>query len=203
MPIVTAPTLLDYSRICARPSSRPSPRGSASWISRSATWMLGGSVNLLCRRDDAVGERAGDRDELEDRARLVDVGHGAVLVGGPVGSLPKPWKPSLRHVGHGEDLAGPRVHHDGDRRLAAGVAHGLLEDVLGVVLDLAVERETHVLAGHRLLLRDGLERRARRGRARRSRCRPCRRAPCRRAARCRRDRGCPCRRSRGPAPPCP
>ena len=42
-------------------------------------------------------------------------------------------------------------------RRAARVAHGLLEDVLGVVLDLAVEREAHVLAGRRLLVRHGLE----------------------------------------------
>ena len=58
-----------------------------------------------------------------------------------------------RHVGHGVDLAGPRVLDD--RRAAFGVieAHRVGQHVVGLELDVVVDRETHVAAGlglHRL-----------------------------------------------------
>ena len=118
--------------------------------------MLGEQPELRVRGDDPVGERTGDRDELEDRAGLVGVRDGAVLLGCHV-TLAEAVEPLAHDVGHGEHLARAWVHDDGDRRLAAGVAQRLLEHVLRVELDLAVQGEAHVLARLGVVVRDGLQ----------------------------------------------
>ena len=46
MPIFTAPTLLDYCRI-SRTEYVTVPRACGSWMARSSSVMLGGSVNFV------------------------------------------------------------------------------------------------------------------------------------------------------------
>jgi hypothetical protein len=111
-------------------------------------------------RHDAVCQGAGDGDRLEDGARLVGVGDDPVALEARVGAEAVVLDP--RHVDDGIELAGACVEHDGDGRRRAVVAHGALQDLLGRVLDVGVEREPHALAAHRLFLAERLQRAPRR-----------------------------------------
>jgi hypothetical protein len=51
-----------------------------------------------------------------------------------------------------------RIHHDGRRGARAPAAHGLLQDLLGVRLDLVVDRQAHAGAGRLGLRLDDVER---------------------------------------------
>ena len=74
---VTTPTFDERERICETVIVCV-PRGSASWMMRSATGISYGSAELRRRRDDVRLEHAADGHDLERRARLVRVGDGAV-----------------------------------------------------------------------------------------------------------------------------
>ncbi len=102
-------------------------------------------AELRVRRDQPVLQRAGDRERLERRARLVGRADGAVLLGvvgrgaGRVGVHARP-------VGEREDRAVARVHHERGRALRPPLLADLGEHLLGAVLDVGVEREAHALA---------------------------------------------------------
>ena len=63
------------------------PRCSASWIDAVGDLDRVRQRERRVRRDEALRERAGDRDELERRARLVGVGDGAVALQRPSGRV--------------------------------------------------------------------------------------------------------------------
>ena len=94
--------------------------------------------------DEALLQGAGDRDDLEGGARLVDVADGPVLPGGGrcaghvVGVHARP-------VGHREHLARARVRHERGRALRLVRLADAAEDLLGLGLDLRVERELDVV----------------------------------------------------------
>ena len=124
-----APTLVDFLRI-----SRCGQRAVAGVV-RLADLAVGDldrrrQVERRVRRDLAVLERAGHRERLERRARLVGGADRAVLarvlgrVAGLVGV-------DLRPVREREDLAVARVHHDRGRALGLVRLADLGEHLLG------------------------------------------------------------------------
>jgi len=88
-------------------------------------------------------ERAGDRDDLEDRARLVDVGHRAVALAVHRRGLGVPEEVEVegRPVGEAEDAAGARLADDDDAALGIITRGGGGEGVLAGLLHEAVDGE--------------------------------------------------------------
>ena len=74
--------------------------GSASWNVEPSSVDLIGHGEDGVRIDEPVLERSGERDQLEDRTRLVELGHRSVVRGlvdaslGPIGITPPavPWR---------------------------------------------------------------------------------------------------------------
>ena len=77
-PIVIAPTLLERARICAAVSIS-SGCSVSSWIVFSATWIWSGTLKVEFGVIRPCLERAGDRHDLERRARFVVEADAAVL----------------------------------------------------------------------------------------------------------------------------
>ena len=123
------------------------PRACESVISRSATWSTGGSVNGVVGVTLPSSTRGGDGEGLERRSRLVG-GPGRAVRHRVVGRLVEPVGVDPRPVGEREDRAVARVHHQRRRALRLPQLADLGEHLLGVVLDVGVEREPHVLARH-------------------------------------------------------
>ena len=149
---VIAPTLDEYLRICATLNVSV-PRFSASWITRSATWIEYGQRERRLRRDEALGEHAGDGHELERRARLVRVGDGAVAlqVAASCSSALFASKPGACAIASTSPVS--RVEHDRRRGLRAPVRDRLAQHRLGLRLDRVVDRREEVgalLLGQRL-----------------------------------------------------
>ena len=92
-----------------------------------------------------VLERRRDGERLEGRAGLVGEAGGAVLelVRGRIGEV---RGIETRRVGHREDIARVRVHHDRGPALGVVVADRIVQRLLGLVLDRGVERRLDVLA---------------------------------------------------------
>ena len=67
-----------------------------------------------------------------------------------------------RVVRHREDRAGPRIHHDRRRATGAELPHGAREDLLGVRLDLVVDRQVTLRPGRSALRGDDVDRPAER-----------------------------------------
>ena len=103
-------------RGCPRPCASPSRASCASAISRSATWRMGGRLNVGRRRDLAVLERAGDGERLERRAGLVRRAGRAVLHR-VVGRVAEVVRVDARPVGERDQRAVARVHHERGRAL--------------------------------------------------------------------------------------
>jgi hypothetical protein len=110
-------------------------------------------VDLSCRRHrEDVGKphRAGlqrrrRRDDLVHRARLPQVGHGAVPEGRRI-EVAEPVRVEPRVAGHRVDVAGARIHHDDRAAGGAVVLHRPPEVLLRLVLDLAVDGQHDVVA---------------------------------------------------------
>ena len=100
---------------------------------------------LRARRDQPLLQRAGDRERLERRAGLVGEADRAVLAR-VLGRLVDVVRVDARPVGHREDLAVARVHHDGGRAARLVELPDLGEDRLRALLDRGVDREAEVLA---------------------------------------------------------
>ncbi len=109
---------------------------------------LRGQVEARVGLDDALFERSGDCERLEGRAGLVSKADGAILEC-PRGRLAEVVGIDLGPVRHREDRAAARVHDDRARALRTEVAADLAENLLGLVLDLGIERQPHRLAGRR------------------------------------------------------
>ena len=107
---------------------------------------LGRHVEGRLGLDEAVLERAGDRERLEGRARLVgEAGrHVRELVGVGAGEVVGVDRRPARHR---EDVAVGRVHDDRRRVLGHVLVADVAEHLLGVGLDPAVDRELDVVAG--------------------------------------------------------
>src|SRR5438270_774641 len=91
------------------------------------------------RRDDPVGQRARDGHELEDGTGLEDVRDRVVRL-----QRLRDARRVVRFVAgrlrHREHCAGMRVEDDRRGRLGTRLAHGVAQHLLGVRLDLAVDR---------------------------------------------------------------
>ena len=98
-------------------------------------------------RDLAVLERTGDGERLERRARLVGRARRAVRHR-VVRRLVEPVGVDARPVREREDRAVVGVHDQRGGALGLPVLADLVEDLLGVVLDVRVERQPDLLAGH-------------------------------------------------------
>ena len=198
--IVTAPTFDECARICATVSVSV-PRGSASWTRPVGDLDRVRQRERRARRDEPVGERARDRDELEGRARLVGVG-------APRGSRCSPRRHArevVRVVARAAPPSRARRRCAGRARsrsrvFASHCAHRLAQHSFRVRLDRVVERQEDVVPLPLRRRADARRSRARTGRGRSSPSRACRRASCRARARARRGRGCRRPRSRAPAP---
>ena len=146
----------DCSTICLT-VMRSVPRGCASWITRSATWSVGGSTKAEFGVTIPSSSAAAIVTSLKvEPGSYVSVTARFLRPVGPrrreaVGVEP-------RRRGHREHGSRVRVHDDGRRGSRAPAAHRLLEHLLGVVLDLVVEREANVAPGRLLLRRDDVER---------------------------------------------
>ena len=205
------PSRPSFSRERDRADVRRVRRGSARPIIVSVAALLGvvddavGDVDLVRqrerrrRRDEPLREHAGDRHELEGRARLVHVGDGAVAravdaAPGRSGSRRSPARPPSRAprpcCGSSTiavaALRAPLRHGLAQHRLglapgscgrASGGRRGRVAPAAATHVDHAPER----VADDRLAARTG------------------RRAPCRATARARRARCCRRPRSRAPA----
>ncbi len=104
------------------------------------------AIDVVFRRHHMLIDRRRVGNDLEHRARLVDIADGAVLQ--------RLGRDVVKHIGieggpvrQRQNFAGARIfHHDGSRdRL--GVLHALLEFVLGDVLDRLVDSQHQVLPG--------------------------------------------------------
>ena len=95
------------------------------------------------RRDEALLERAGDGDDLEDRSRLIDVGDRAVALAVHRRRLrvEETVEVEGRPVREAEDTAGARLADDDDRALGIITGRGGGERLLAGLLDEAVDRE--------------------------------------------------------------
>ena len=125
--------------------SVPPPPPWASPITRSATWIVGGTANCVLGRDQLLLQRARDRERLEGRARLVVELDGAVLARvlrralHVVGVHPRP-------VGQRQDGARARVHDErGGPGRRVGLTH-LAQHCLDALLDGGIERQAQVVA---------------------------------------------------------
>ena len=153
--MVIVPMFDEYSTIW-RTLIRCVPRECASRMVRSATFSVGGSRNEEPRVHDSFLEPGCDGDELEGRARLVGVGDGAIAA--PVRTRGRePVRVEPRRGGHREDRARLGIHDDGSRGLRRPAPYRLGKNLLGVGLDLTVDREPHVLARGLLLRLDDVE----------------------------------------------
>ena len=114
-------------------------------------------VERRVRRDLAVLERAGDRERLERRAGLVGRA-GRAVRHRVVGRLVELVGVHARPVGEREDRAVARVHDERGRALGLPLLADLGEHLLGVVLDVGVEREPDGLARHGPLVLAQLDR---------------------------------------------
>ncbi len=112
------------------------------------------------RRDEAVGERPGDRDRLEGRTWFVGVDDGLVALVGRL--VAERVGVHQRHVGDGVDLAGLWVLDDRGAALGVELAHGVGQHPVRLELDAAVERQADVLPRGGLDRLDGAQRLARR-----------------------------------------
>ena len=140
--IVIAPTFDERARICETVIHSVG-RGSASWITRSATRIEYGSLNFVGRRDDPGGEGGGDRHELEGRAGLEDVGDAAVPLE-RLRDLARVVCVVAGRLRHREDGARSRIEHDRARILGVPRGHGLAQHLFRLGLDGVVERRVHV-----------------------------------------------------------
>ena len=95
------------------------------------------------RRDESLGQRSRDGDDLQRRAGLVRVRDGAVALDVPRG-LGEAIRVEPRLRRHRQHLAGVRVEHDGARRHRPPAAHRPEQDRLGVGLEARVDREADV-----------------------------------------------------------
>ena len=198
-PISAAPTLEDSARMPA--TARVSqPRSCASLISRSATWRTGGRLNVVdgVTLPSSSAPATVNALNVEPGSYVAPV---ARLRHRVVGRLVELVRVDARPVGQREDRAVARVHHERGRALRPPRLADLGEHLLGVVLDVGVEREPDVLARARCACPRAARscRRARRGRAgarRRGRA-----AGRRSGTRARTARGPRCRRCRAAATP--
>ena len=148
---MTAPTFDDRARIW--PTVIVSvPRGSASWMTLSETWIEYGRSERRRRRDEMLGERGRDRDELERRAGLVDVRHGRVplVLGRHVREGVRVEPGRGRHRQHRPRV---RIEDDRGRALRMPLEDGRAQHVLGLRLDRVVDRQEDVVPvalGHRV-----------------------------------------------------
>ncbi len=126
------------------------PRACESVIVRSETWRTGGRLNGVSGRDLAVLERAGDGERLERRARLVG-GAGRAVHHRVVRRLVEPVGVDPRPVRERQDRPVVGVHDERGRPLGLPLLADLVQDLLGVVLDVRVERQPQLLAGDRPL----------------------------------------------------
>ena len=101
----------------------------------------------------ARGERRGDRERLDGRARLEAIGDRAVAdrVGGRA-APPRVVRIERRVVRDREDLAGLRIHHDDAARARFERAHRERELALRDVLDRLVDRQVDVVALRRAVV---------------------------------------------------
>ena len=107
----------------------------------SATLIWSGTEMHCGRLDDALLEGGGDGDQLLHRARFVDRSSAP----GWLGAATTPLPASSTQAGHGQDLTGPPVHHDGHAALGVGLAAiSLAEVLLDLVLQGAVDGENEV-----------------------------------------------------------
>ena len=109
---------------------------------------------LRLRRDEALGERARDRHDLEDGSRLEDVADGGVALQALRRDLVRVVARLHRHREH---AAGLRVEHDRGCALRMPLRDGRAQDLLCVRLDRVIERQERSLAvarGHVALDRD-------------------------------------------------
>ena len=108
------------------------------------------------RADDLLRQRRGDRDDLERRARLVDVGDDAVapLRGRGRAELVRVEAGRDRHREH---AAGARVEHDRAASLGAPLLDRVAQHRLRVRLDAMVDRQEDVVAGPLRLRRDHVD----------------------------------------------
>ena len=100
---------------------------------------------LRARGHPAGVDQRGEGEHLLDRAGLVGQVDrpGPAVLGRVVGRV---GRVERRVVGVGEDLAGPRVHDHRDPGVAAGLAHRVAQDPLGVPLQVAVDGRGEVRA---------------------------------------------------------
>src|SRR4029079_4866628 len=112
------------------------------------------------RRNEPFGERAGDRHELEGRARLVGVGDGAVALE----HAPDLWvvvRVETRRGRHLPNGASGRVEDDRGRALRVPAEDGVAQDGLRVRLDRVVGVTVYVAPVAHGLRDDGVDRLAR------------------------------------------
>ncbi len=117
----------------------------SSLYSVPPTFSWPGVWNDRVRAGHAVLQRAGHRDHLVRRARLVHVDHRPVaLVGGR--RARRMARPRALHVRHREDVPGGNVGHDRHAALRVGIADFLCQHLLGFVLEPLVDGEHEVAA---------------------------------------------------------
>ena len=143
--MMSVPMFDDRWRICLT-FSVSSPCGSASWITRSATWSEPGTwiavfgVMSCCESAPPIVTTLNtEPGSKTSRHRVVD----GEIVRRRGGVAVRVVARLLRHA---EDRARVRIEDDRRRVLRVPLAHRLLEHLLGVRLDVAVEREVDVAA---------------------------------------------------------
>ena len=123
-----------------------------------------------------VLERAGDRDDLERRARLVDVARRCGSANAESGAPPTSLAFTAGQFAIARTWPVRGIGHEGGRALRLVRLADAAQDLLGLRLDLRVERELHVVPRlHRGRVPDG-DRPRRARRARSAARRPCRAA---------------------------
>ena len=108
------------------------------------------AIDQIVRMGDLLIQRGSVSDELECRARLIDIADGVVLE--------KRWGGVAELVGiecgtdgEGEDLAGVDVLHDNGAIVGVRLLHIVVESALGHELDVFIDGELEILAGLRIL----------------------------------------------------
>ncbi len=116
-----------------------------------------GAVKLLAARrgmehrrrgDDAGLQGCAQGDGLEHRARFKGIGHG-VVADVRLGHALAGIRIEAGVVGHCQNLSRFRIDHHRTAVLGLVVLDRLLERLVGEVLDLAVDRQAHILSVHR------------------------------------------------------
>ena len=145
--IVTAPTFDERWRICAT-VIRSVGLISASWTTRSATWIEYGSVNVVCgvTRCSASAPPIVTTLKTEPGSYTSEM---AWFVSSAVLTLREVVRVVARLGRHREHRTGVRVDDDRGRVLRVQLGHRRAQHLLGVRLDAVVDREEHVLAGLR------------------------------------------------------